>query len=802
MSMKKRILPLIALLLLIAIALTSCGALVPSYRQPSDESGGEGNGEQNNGDPNNGNGTTENTKDPSKIYLVDDGVVSFSFVYSFNGYSTEFRNHIFSSITDLHKKGIAAEAIRDDLDAQGTEYEVLIGTFVGREDVTVSKYILGNKGYTIRVNGNKVIILGGTEESLRVAFDLFVSQYLTFDVGTRNVTLDCDYNRTVRETYEITSLSVDGVELAEGGFKLVCDPNDANAIAAARLMQVRMYDSAGYYLEIVPQHNGRAIHVKTAERSEADGFRAYTDGGSLYIECQYPPLFETEMEKYLLSAIKDNATGDVEVGDDYSRNMHTVSYFDFGAVGDGVTDDFLAIKAAHDYVNEYGLEIDACGNRRGEKIVFHLGAHAESIRIMTNVDWTGAEFIIDDTLYNVSSGVRTSNVFSVVSSLSVNTRLKDKLTSLQKGATNIGFTLDQKYLLIIYNSNVKQYIRYGGNADSGADQQEVIIVHENGDIDESTPLLWNYDTITDVRMYPASDTPITITGGTFTTIANQAPRQYNYYSRGIGITRSNVTVSGVTHIITGEGDTGAPYNGFLAANFANNLLFEDIVFSGHKVYKLETDSSNSMGTYDISASNSNAITWKNCTQTNSINDKTLWGIMGSNYCKNLTYDGCTLSRFDAHKGMYNSTIINSEIGHGGITAIGSGYLRIENTTVNSNHVVHLRSDYGSTWDGEVIIKDVTLKNTGNASIFTGNWYNHYFGYVCHLPNVVIDNLKLAKTTTITVFSGFSSSDITSASTKNPVAIGGKITVKNNKNGYSFTVASNSYLKNKITLVSG
>ena len=790
MQNKKRFLSVIALWLLLARAITSCVGVSPEI--PDVE-----NGEENETNTNTG---TENTKDPTKIYLVENGVVNFSFVYSFTEFSDSFRTHIFSSISSLHKKGITAEAVRDDLDAHDTEYEVLIGTFVGREDATVSKYILGNKGYTIRVIGNRIVILGGTEESLKIAFDLFVSQYLSFDTGTRNVTLDRDHNKTVREVYDITSLSIGGTELSDGGFKLVCDPNDRDAIAAARIMQVRMYDSAGYYLDIVARHDGPAIRISTAERSDKDGFRVYTTDGSLYIECQYPELFEAEMEKFLCNAIKDSAEGAVEIGNSYSKNMHTISYFDCGAVGDGVTDDFYAIKEAHTLANTYGLKINACGERYGEKVVFHLGAHAESIQIMTDTDWTGAEFIVDDTLYDVYSNVRTTNIFTVVSSITVNTQLRDRLVKLSKDATNIGFTLDQDYLVILYNNNVKQYIRYGNNADSGAAQQEVILVHANGDIDESTPLLWNYDTITDVRMYPASDVGITISGGTFITVANRAPKQYNYYERNIKIMRSNVTVTGLTHLIEGEGDTGAPYSGFLSVAFANNVLFENIVYTGHKTYKLETDSSNSMGSYDISASNSNAVTWKNCTQSNSITDSTRWGIMGSNYCKNLKYDGCKLSRFDAHKGMYNSTIVNSEIGHGGISAIGAGYLLIENTTVNHNNVVHLRSDYGSTWDGEIIIKDVTLKNTSTSpTVISASWYDHYFGYTCHLPNVIIDNLTVSKGTKITVFPSFSSKNIASTSTNNPVAIGGKITVRNNKNGYSYTVSSNNYIKNAITL---
>ena len=47
-----------------------------------------------------------------------------------------------------------------------------------------------------------------------------------------------------------------------------------------------------------------------------------------------------------------------------------------------------------------------------------------------------------------------------------------------------------------------------------------------------------------------------------------------------------------------------------------------------------------------------------------------WGIAGSSYCKNMTYDGCMLSRFDAHAGIYNGKIINSTIN--AVEIIGGG----------------------------------------------------------------------------------------------------------------------------------
>ena len=38
-----------------------------------------------------------------------------------------------------------------------------------------------------------------------------------------------------------------------------------------------------------------------------------------------------------------------------------VKYLEFGAVGDGVTNDFAAIKRAHDYANENNIPVKLSG---------------------------------------------------------------------------------------------------------------------------------------------------------------------------------------------------------------------------------------------------------------------------------------------------------------------------------------------------------------------------------------------------------------------------------------------------------
>jgi len=155
-----------------------------------------------------------------------------------------------------------------------------------------------------------------------------------------------------------------------------------------------------------------------------------------------------------------------------------------------------------------------------------------------------------------------------------------------------------------------------------------------------------------------------------------------------------------------------------------------------------------MGSYDISLNRALNVSFVNCSQTNDINDGTYWGIMGSNYCKNLVFDHCTFSRFDAHMGVANATIRNSTLGHQGINAIGSGTFTVEHSTIYGRRLINLRPDYGSTWQGEIIIRNCVFVPAGGravrASLIGGsNSGQHDFGYDCYMPQrITIDTLHI------------------------------------------------------------
>jgi len=416
-----------------------------------------------------------------------------------------------------------------------------------------------------------------------------------------------------------------------------------------------------------------------------------------------------------------------------------VRYSDFGAKGDGKTDDIAAIAATHTFANKHNLTV-----KGDDKATYYIGGRKHTVNIQTDTDFGNAAFIIDDT--NVAD--RNAHVFSV-NSAKQSYKLKN-VASLKKNQDKLNVSLSGTCVVTVTDSNVKRYIRYGPNQNSGSPQTDVFIVDENGNVDKNTPILWDFDQITEFTVIPVDETRLTITGGKFTTIANREDSKYNYYARGIAIRRSNVVVDGLEHYIIEEGDHGAPYGGFINIANCSNVNVRNTILTGHKVYRTIGSAGTpvSMGTYDININKALNITFENCSQSNDIHNAAYWGILGSNYCKNLVYDHCTFSRFDAHMGVANATVRNSTLGHQGINAIGCGVFVVENSTISATNLINLRSDYGSTWEGEFFIRNCVFVprsvKSGNVNLIGGfNSGQHDFGYTCYMPErITIENLKI------------------------------------------------------------
>lgn len=526
----------------------------------------------------------------------------------------------------------------------------------------------------------------------------------------------------------LSEITINGDNINE--YSIVAPEGEVYSNAAKTLCN-EIYKASGIEIAVNEKADTKAIFIESSLNSD-NSFQLKVENGNIYIKGSNTTGISRGITAFADEVLLNSLDSfDFRDGYEFNKTFNDfVTYEDFEAVGDGKTDDFNAVIRTHEYANENGLSVFA-----NETATYYIGGANKTAVIMTDTDWSTAEFIIDDS--NVEN--RSAWVFNIVPSNNA-INITDKVSPMKTDAKNIGTALDSKSLVTLTDSNVKRYIRKGANQNSGSNQADVIIVDEKGNISADTPLIWDFNAITNATAYPIDAETLTVKGGRFTTIANNAASEYNYYARGILVKRSNTVIDGLYHDIKNEGKTGAPYSAFVSLSCCADVTVKNSTFTGHKKYSTigSAGTSVTMGTYDIGAATAVNAKFINCKQTNDITNNDYWGIAGTNYCKNLVYDGCAFSRFDAHQGVLNATVTNSVLGHHGIKLIGSGTALIENTTVLSDSFVDLRSDYGSTWNGELIIRNCEFYPTGVSShiINAENSEDHNFGYTCYLPQKI------------------------------------------------------------------
>ena len=442
-----------------------------------------------------------------------------------------------------------------------------------------------------------------------------------------------------------------------------------------------------------------------------------------------------------------------------------ITYEQYGAKGDGKTDDMPAIMAAHEAANAQGLPVKA---RDGA--TYYIGDGCLTAVIRTDTDWGKARFIIDDSAIPTDGqSLRNVNapVFRVESAMEPY-EIQGLEGGLKKGQPSLGQTLPCRSLIRLENDTRRVYIRKGENQNNGVPQQEMLVADENGNIEETSAIIWDYDRITKATAWPIDSTRLTVRGGIFTTIANQAAAKYNYFIRGIIINRSNVCMQGITHYVEGElEEHGAPYYAFIWPIEAADVTVKDCLLTPHRIYWTIGSAGlpARMGSYDLGANSCVNIRWENIQQTIDIDNLSYWGLFTSNHCKNLTMERCDISRFDAHMGVENVTLKDCKFGHMGVRCVGFGRLFMENCEVHYNTFLLLRNDYGSSWDGEIIVKDCIHKpyfGSPSITLIDGaNNGDHDFGYNCCLPrsiefhNMLIDDIWCEATDPVYVFGTFS-----------------------------------------------
>lgn len=689
----------------------------------------------------------------------------------------------------LKNSGVPLAVTTDWEENPISQYEIIIGETL-RDDtdpaMTLDPHDCGPEGFYVMAAGSRIYLGGGTPEMTGKAVEHFLSTFFGYkgdpesagEIGT--VTVPGDYLYIEKQEFALPEITADGVSLRD--YRIVWDDSMSSYQAknVAKSIQDSLYYNHGIWVDIDAKREGTGPMI-LLENSTDGSFSVSCDNGTVRIrtnEISHVRGWNVFNKTYLA---ENTGVWNMENGFNCTVDtMSAIRYSEFGAVGDGKTDDLTAIIAAHTYANQYGIPVSA-----DEGATYYIAAVGTAV-INTDTDWTGASFIIDDR--NVPLDKRGTVIFDITASKDSYT-VTDTVKPPKAGQENLGITLPERSMVILTDANTKRYIRMGVNANAGSNQTDLIIVDTDGSVDPLAPIIWDYDQLTEVKVIPMDEKQLTVRGGTFTTIVADNITDPTYYNRGLRIRRSNVVVDGLTHYVENETEEiGAPYGGIIIPQDCAVVTVKNCVFTPHFTfrYQLEDGSPFSQGTYDITPTRSVHLTIENCTQTIDICDDRYWGVTGSNFCKNMIVRNSSLSRVDAHQGVANLTIQGCELGHQCLNAIGSGTLLVEDTKLYGYHMINLRSDYGSTWDGDLIIRNCEwTPNWGKAFssaavVITGSYTGyHDFGYACYMPhNILIDGLHIHDEKAIGDYNG--------------MYLFGNITPEHTNEAYEKDVAENGY----------
>lgn len=376
----------------------------------------------------------------------------------------------------------------------------------------------------------------------------------------------------------------------------------------------------------------------------------------------------------------------------------------FGAVGDGVTDDGAAIKKAHIYANEHKTSVFY------PKSIYYISETSE-IPVKTCVDFNGSTIIINDnpTVDNKVAvyKIEEDSEPKTYENDSIPTSLKSKFYKNNK-SSNIELSAESIRFLEIFDHTKKVYARYGANGgEEGQALTDIVRIDKDGAfIDQLT---YNFTNVTKIIEHEIPKVGITIKNGNFKSVGeNIGSKEFrDWYMRGIMVNRSNVLFDNIYHELD-DFDGKQASEGFIKTYSCCQIQIKNSKFQPHLSY--ESKSSNSPdtmvygGTYELVNTMTLDIVYDNVIAYSQ--EENIWGAHGGNLNKKVKFTNCQLNRIDSHLPTDTLEITGCTIGRYGVTVVGYGDLIIKDCIFNSDIVLNFREDYGSFWNGNVIIENL------------------------------------------------------------------------------------------------
>jgi hypothetical protein len=416
---------------------------------------------------------------------------------------------------------------------------------------------------------DKVILSAGSTATLPDAIEKFFKTYLgykegdDFEAPENVVVLEDEWREKVQDNYKISSFKINGNAIKD--YIIACKTRESEFMEAAEYLQNALYEKLGAYLAIKDIEDlsdselKKAIIIRQTDNAGGDGYRTVLDGDALIMETEFPIKILDGVSDFVhleITTKRDevNITKNLK----HSYKVRFVYYNDFGAVGDGETDDFNAIVETHRYANKYGFTVCAGDNTGNTKYTYYIGKTTQTAIIKTDVNWGKATFYIADKTIEFGSAASKTTLFRFESdyigeklSKDVIAGIVDENGGLSNDITSVNYKTNNPYLLMIYNDNARQYIRYG-HFNGGATQRELVIIDGEGNFIDNTALLFDYDNVSSIQAKRVDDKPVTATGGIFITDANSVTPEPTLMMRPEDSGMSLAAVSGESMSITSE----------------------------------------------------------------------------------------------------------------------------------------------------------------------------------------------------------------------------------------------------------
>ena len=163
--------------------------------------------------------------------------------------------------------------------------------------------------------------------------------------------------------YKVTGLSVNGNDMKD--YTIAIDKTNDKYMEAALYLQDSIYTKSGYWLEIVSLDEAdKSIIMKEIPKVSGNGsFKMSVNADNqIIVECAYANKLHDAIVSFYIDKISI-ASGVVNFeGDIMSLDISVIYYEDYGAKGDGKTNDFAAIRKAHAVANESGQIVKSKNN--------------------------------------------------------------------------------------------------------------------------------------------------------------------------------------------------------------------------------------------------------------------------------------------------------------------------------------------------------------------------------------------------------------------------------------------------------